>query len=36
VKLGKVLRFRQDDIANWLDKRANRGKTSRRIPIDIR
>jgi excisionase family DNA binding protein len=36
VKLGRVLRFRQDDIANWLDKRANRGKTSRRIPIDIR
>jgi excisionase family DNA binding protein len=36
IKLGRVVRFRQDDIAKWLDKRADGGRTSRRVPVDFK
>jgi hypothetical protein len=28
--------FRQADIARWLDKRADGGRTSRRVQIDVK
>jgi excisionase family DNA binding protein len=34
IKLGKFVRFREADIEKWLEKKACKGRQSRRIPID--
>lgn len=33
IKLGSLLRFREKDVMEWVDKRATRGRTKQRLEL---
>jgi len=33
VKLGKLVRFKKEDVSNWVEKRSNPGRVMRRIDV---
>ena len=36
IKLGKFVRFREGDVMQWLDKRTQNGRMTRRVQYDLR
>jgi excisionase family DNA binding protein len=33
IKLGSLLRFREKDVQDWVDRRATRGRTKQRLEL---
>ncbi|MDZ4723378.1 MAG: helix-turn-helix domain-containing protein [candidate division Zixibacteria bacterium] len=33
VKIGKLIRFRQSDVKDWLDKKSSSGRPTRKLPV---
>ena len=33
VKLGKLVRFRESEVLAWLEKRSEKGRVKRRLPV---
>lgn len=35
VKLGKLVKFREQDVVAWVEKRSRKGRTGRRIDLNL-